>query len=111
MFGSYLISNYTSMKACCSVIQQLSPPELGKHISRSNFRQFADGFDTPEDINDDPETAPSKRVLRAYPAYRKPLDGTLAAQAVGIERCDKSARTFASGSNSFRHWILSGRRY
>jgi hypothetical protein len=41
-------------------------------------------FQTPEDINDNVETAPSKRVLKLYPLYRKPLDGTRAAQAVGV---------------------------
>jgi hypothetical protein len=55
------------------------------HLAQQ-FQIIRTEFDTPEDINDDPNTAPSKRVLRAYPAYRKPLDGTLAAQAVGIER-------------------------
>lgn len=43
-------------------------------------------FDTPEDINDDPDTHPSRRLLGAYPAYRKVVDGTLAARAVGIDR-------------------------
>jgi hypothetical protein len=31
-----------------------------------------------------PKTAPSKCVLSAYPRYRKVLEGTLAARAVGI---------------------------
>jgi hypothetical protein len=59
---------------------------IGQAHLTQQFQTIRAGCDTPEDINDDPNTAPSKRVLRAYPAYRKPLDGTLAAQAVGIER-------------------------
>jgi uncharacterized protein DUF4276 len=48
------------------------------------FQGIRDGFPTPEDINDDANNAPSKRVLQAYPAYSKVIDGTLAARAVGI---------------------------
>ena len=57
----------------------INQEQLARH-----FRQVRDNFPTPEDINDDPLTAPSKRVLAAYPQYRKVLHGTLAAQAVGI---------------------------
>ena len=35
-------------------------------------------FTTPEDINDDPQTAPSKRIANVIPRYRKPLHGPLA---------------------------------
>lgn len=49
-----------------------------------HFQQVRDTFPTPEDINDDPLTAPSKRILAAYPQYRKVLHGTVAAQSVGI---------------------------
>ncbi len=58
------------------------------------FQRIRDSFDTPEDIDDNPNTAPSKRVLGAYPAYRKVLDGTLAAQAVGIERMRQECAHF-----------------
>ena len=34
-----------------------------------------DGFFTPEEINDSPETAPSKRVKQLYASYQKPLMG------------------------------------
>lgn len=62
------------------------------------FQAIRNQFNTPEDINDDPNTAPSKRVLGAYPRYRKVLDGTLAAQAVGIERMRQECP-------HFRQWI------
>ena len=52
----------------------------------SRFQQIRDEFPTPEDIDDDPQTAPSKRILATYRAYQKVLDGTLGARAVGIER-------------------------
>ncbi len=43
-------------------------------------------FGTPEDINDSPLTAPSKRIEQLSPDYgrQKPLLGTLAALSVGL---------------------------
>ena len=38
---------------------------------RPQFQQVRDEFESPEDINNDPETAPSKRVLAAYPKYKR----------------------------------------
>jgi len=55
----------------------------GKDISRQ-LRNIRDAFPTPEDINDDPNTAPSKQVCALYPGYQKVIDGTVAAQAVGL---------------------------
>lgn len=39
----------------------------------------------PELVNDGPETAPSKRILRAYPAYRKVNDGPDAIELLGLQ--------------------------
>lgn len=49
------------------------------------FQAIRRGFATPEDIDDSPDAAPSKQVLRAYAGYRKVVDGTLGAKAVGLE--------------------------
>jgi hypothetical protein len=38
----------------------------------------------PEDINDTPHTAPSKRVLAAMPNYQKPIHGPLIACDIGL---------------------------
>lgn len=38
----------------------------------------------PEDINDHPDTAPSKRLKRLYPSYRKTLHGPIAAGLIGL---------------------------
>lgn len=43
------------------------------------------GFATPEDINDDPKTAPSTRVGTVLGRYRKVQDGLLVAQKVGMD--------------------------
>ena len=47
----------------------------------SNIRRK---FKTPEDINDDPEGAPSKRIARTAPGYRKVLHGPMVARKAGL---------------------------
>ncbi len=42
-------------------------------------------FGTPEEINDSPHTAPSKRIVELMPDYEKPLHGSLAALEVGLD--------------------------
>lgn len=41
-------------------------------------------YRTPEDINDDSETAPSKRILRAIPRYRKVVNGPPLTAKIGL---------------------------
>jgi hypothetical protein len=41
-------------------------------------------FPNPEDINDKPLTAPSKRILALLPDYQKPVAGLLIAQHIGL---------------------------
>jgi hypothetical protein len=66
------------------------PPALASAIGQpqlaSRFQHIREQFQTPEDINDDPQTAPSKRIKGAYPPYEKVVEGARAASAVGIER-------------------------
>ncbi len=42
-------------------------------------------FPTPEDINEGPETAPSKRILKLNPSYKKVLEGTIVSHLIGID--------------------------
>jgi Domain of unknown function (DUF4276) len=78
------------------------PDSFAQALNRPNlahrFHQVRNGFPTPEDINDGPEAAPSKRVIEIYSAYRKVLEGTLAARAVGIERMRQECE-------HFRNWL------
>jgi hypothetical protein len=60
----------------------------------SRFHQIRDAFPTPEDINDSPQTAPSRRIIAVYPAYKKVIEGTLAAATVGIDRMRKECAHF-----------------
>ena len=48
------------------------------------FLRIKESFNSPEDINNSPETAPSKRIVNLYPSYKKTIHGTLAAKAIGL---------------------------
>ncbi len=51
----------------------------------AELQKIASDFDTPEHINNDPLTAPSKRILRLMPKYDKPLHGSLIAYDIGLD--------------------------
>ena len=53
-----------------------------------------DRFDSPEHINNSPNTAPSKRILAIHPAYIKPLDGYNIAKDIGIDLMRQECRHF-----------------
>ncbi|MCU1751852.1 DUF4276 family protein [Pseudomonas sp. 6D_7.1_Bac1] len=48
------------------------------------FLHIRNEFDTPEAINNSTVTAPSKRILKLYDGYEKPLHGSLAAIEIGL---------------------------
>lgn len=49
----------------------------------------------PEDINDHPQTAPSKRILSAMPGYQKTVHGPLIACDIGLEAMRTACPHFA----------------
>lgn len=58
---------------------------VGRPDLADGFQAIRDRFTTPEEINDSPETAPSKRVEELIPEYQKPLMGVLAALDIGLD--------------------------
>ena len=62
----------------------------------SALQAVRDGFATPEDINDSPETAPSKRILALFPRYNKPLYGNTAALEIGLAKIRTQCPHFAA---------------
>jgi hypothetical protein len=58
--------------------------EIGRASLSGSFRAIRDEFQSPEDINDSAETAPSKRIQRLFPGYEKPLFGVLAVMGIGL---------------------------
>jgi hypothetical protein len=67
-------------------------------ISRSDLepqlRTIRDSFPTPEDINDSPLTAPSKRLLKLIPTYDKIFWGVTAALEIGLDRIRRECPHF-----------------
>jgi hypothetical protein len=53
----------------------------------------------PEDINDSPQTAPSKRILAAMPGYQKTLHGPLIACDIGLDAMRAGCPHFAGWLN------------
>lgn len=66
---------------CASFAEGIGRKEMG-----DEFQKIRDLFATPEEINDSPQTAPSKRVEKLVPGYQKPFLGNLAALEIGLER-------------------------
>lgn len=60
------------------------------------FTNIRNMFDTPESINDSPQTAPSKRIIQLFPHYQKVLHGNLAALEVTLETMREECPVFSS---------------
>jgi hypothetical protein len=65
---------------CAAFARGVCRPDLEPY-----FRQIRQSFATPEEIDDFPDTAPSKRVQHLVPGYEKPLLGSLAVLEIGLE--------------------------
>lgn len=51
----------------------------------NKLTKIRSSFETPEQINDNPNTAPSARLKQLYSRYNKPYWGTLIAQRIGVD--------------------------
>ncbi len=58
---------------------------IGKANLTQRLREIRQEFACPEDIDDSPLTAPSKRIENLFPGYEKPLSGVIAALEIGLE--------------------------
>ena len=58
---------------------------IGRPNLSSEFQAIRDDFDSPEAINDSPETHPSERIMELYQGYQKPLMGVLAVEEIGLD--------------------------
>lgn len=63
-------------------------------IDVSLVRQIIDNYNTPEEINDDPENAPSKRLEALKNGYRKVAMGKTVSESIGIEGIRKQCTHF-----------------
>jgi len=71
---------------------------IGQKNLASEFQSIRDSFASPEEINDSPETAPSKRIGKLFPSYEKILHGNLAILRIGLQ-------TIKDECSNFRAWL------
>jgi len=63
---------------------------------KSYFRSIRDEFQSPESINDNPTTAPSKRILKRVEDYEKPIMGCIAALGISLKTMRDECELFNS---------------
>ncbi len=86
---------------CEAFAQAIDRPDLAV-----SFQQIRDRFDTPEDINDSPTTAPSKRIEALLPGYQKPLIGPAVATEIGLRVIRAECLHFAEWLARLEHAAL-----
>ena len=80
---------------------------FGRGIGRVDLVQplqtIRDQFAHPEEIDDSPHTAPSKRIEHLMPNYQKPLMGNLAALEIGIHAIYRECPHFEEWLERLEH--------
>jgi hypothetical protein len=79
---------------------------IGRPALAPRFQQIRDEFETPEEIDDSPTTAPSKRVEALVPGYEKPLMGTLAVLEIGLQAIREQCPHFRNWLERLESWRL-----
>jgi len=87
-FEGLLFSNPEAFSFCIKIENSI----MKLHEIRNNYT-------SPEDIDNSPLTAPSKRILEIYPAYKKVLHGVNIARDIGLH-------TISNECKHFNDWIL-----
>ena len=79
---------------CTAFAAAIGQPDL-----TAALQEIRDQFDNPEEIDDSPDNAPSKRIRRLVPTYRKPLMGNLAVLEIGLD-------SIREDCPHFRDWLV-----
>lgn len=77
---------------------------IGEPDLSPKFQAIRDQFTTPEEINDSPLTAPSKRIMNLFPRYEKPLMGTLAVLEIGLDAIRQECPLFRGWIERLEQW-------
>lgn len=77
-----------------------SPSELPRTMTlqqkEPEFAAIRASVATPEEINERPQFAPSKRIVQLFPAYKKTLHGPTTAARIGLDGIRASCPHFAA---------------
>jgi hypothetical protein len=77
---------------------------MGKPMIGVHLQGIRDQFTTPEEINDSPTTAPSKRIVQLIPEYNKPLMGVLGVLEIGLSTIRQECPLFHSWLERLEQW-------
>lgn len=81
----------------------VKPEEFGDWTDSQNvvdaLTAIARAHETPEQINDSPQTAPSKQILRLMRGYEKTFHGPLIAAGIGLDALRRACP-------HFNNWLL-----
>ena len=69
---------------------------FAKPMLVTDLNSIRNSFATPEEINDNPATAPSARLASLYARYSKPFFGALIASRIGLPAMLQSCQHFAA---------------
>lgn len=69
---------------------------LSHTIANQPFSAIRNAFDSPEDINDSPRTAPSKRILHIAASYDKVAEGVTIASDIGVQKIREECPHFSA---------------
>ncbi len=77
-----------------------SPSHIARALNDPSKERDLDAirraFPTPEDINDNPPTIPSRRIMCHLPRYNKVFFGSVIARRIGLERMRNQCPHFAA---------------
>ena len=63
------------------------------------LKEIREEFSSPEEINNSPETCPSRRLKKLFPEYQKPVYGTLISSSIGLD-------VIRSECTHFNAWLV-----
>ncbi|RLC16970.1 MAG: hypothetical protein DRI57_10460 [Deltaproteobacteria bacterium] len=86
-----------------------SPLEIATVFSEKQYinRRLEDvrkKFSSPEEINDNPNTNPSSRIIKVAPEYQKVFHGPLIAGRIGLEKIKDECHHFSDWINTLKHF-------
>lgn len=81
---------------------------IGNSSLERQFQAVRDAYNSPEEIDDSPLSAPSKRVESLVPGYNKPLLGTLAVLEIGLDAIRSECPHFRSWLGRLESGPISG---
>lgn len=67
----------------------------GRLLSHSNLKKIRDAYTTPEEINDNPSTCPSRRIIGEYSDYQKTIHGQIISEEIGMNKIVQQCKHFS----------------